>query len=162
MKQQRGRPLLCFKLSSGSKPLFPNKEAEVLNELIQYLVQSGHGSVLESFFNKYWDQRYERVMQKLSARKCRDLSARLEALKDVLNEDGFYARSNLSKKDDHVTLRECHCPISAVASAVDIPCRLEAKLISRVLNAECVSAEPMTPEQKDCLFKFKKARPYKV
>jgi len=155
-KNKRGRPTLFFKLGSESKALFPSNEAEVLNELIKYMLQHGHNSTLENFFAEYWDQKYIRVMNKLSSRKCRDLTARLEALKEVLNEDGFYARSNLSQKDGQITLRECHCPISAVASVVDIPCRLEAQLISRVLNADCVSAIPMSASQRNCLFKFEK------
>ncbi len=154
-KSIRGRPLLCFKLSSQSKLVFPTKEAEVLNELIKFLAREGQTSLLETFFQEYWKKKYDRVMQKLSQRKCKDLSARLEALKDVLNEDGFYARSNLSKKDDKITLRQCHCPISAAASAVDIPCNLESQLISRVLNLDCISASPMSAKQRDCQFKLK-------
>jgi predicted ArsR family transcriptional regulator len=155
-KSERGRPVLCYKLSPGSKAFFPSKESEVLNELIQYLMKLGHNSILEDFFSKYWDQRYELVMKRLSERKCQDLSTRLEVLKSVLNEDGFYARSNINKKNDQITLRECHCPIAAVATAVNIPCRLEAKLISRVLNADCTSASPMSAQQKSCVFTFKK------
>lgn len=156
IKSVRGRPTLCFKLGSQSKLVFPTKEAEVLNELINFLVREGHRPLLEKFFREYWEKRYDRVVEKISARKCRDLGARLEALKEVLSEDGFYARSNISKKDDQITLRECHCPISAAASAVDIPCKLEAQLISRVLNLDCVSASPMSAQQKDCQFKLKK------
>ena len=155
-KSERGRPVLCYKLSPDSKAVFPSKEAEVLNELIQYLLKLGHTSILEDFFSQYWDRRYELVMQRLSQRKCRDLSSRLEVLKSVLNEDGFYARSNLNKKNNQITLKECHCPIAAVASAVNSPCRLEAKLISRVLNADCTSASPMSASQKTCVFTFQK------
>jgi predicted ArsR family transcriptional regulator len=143
-------------LGTQSKHLFPSKEAELLNELIGYLNQQGHTLILEKFFHEYWDKRYARVMKKVSSRKCRDLNTRLEALKEVLNEDGFYARSNLSKKDNQVILRECHCPLSAAAAVTDIPCRLEAQLISRVLNMECVSAVPMNSEQDDCRFELKK------
>jgi predicted ArsR family transcriptional regulator len=146
-KSERGRPVLCYKLSPDSKAVFPSKEAEVLNELIQYLLKLGHSSVLEGFFSQYWDRRYELVMQRLSQQKCRDLSARLEVLKGVLNED---------KKNNQITLKECHCPIAAVASAVNIPCHLEAKLISRVLGAECISASPMSAQQKNCVFTFQK------
>jgi predicted ArsR family transcriptional regulator len=157
-KTERGRPVLCYKLSAESKAFFPSKEAEVLNELIEYLLKLGHTSILEDFFSKYWDQRYELVMKRLSERKCQDLSTRLEVLKGVLNEDGFYARSSLNKNNDQITLRECHCPIAAVATAINIPCRLEAKLISRVLNADCTSASPMSAQQNSCVFTFKKKR----
>jgi predicted ArsR family transcriptional regulator len=156
IKNKRGRPTLSFSLAPQSKQVFPSKEAEVLSELIKYMLKGGQRSVLESFFTAYWDQRYTRVMEKISEKKCRDLSARIEALKEVLNEDGFYARARLSKNKDQVTLRECHCPISAVAESVDIPCRLEARLISRVLNANCISAEPMNSKRNNCLFKFQK------
>lgn len=155
-KSERGRPVLCFELAPDSKTLFPSKEAEILSELIAYLVKQGHSSELEKFFSDYWDQRYELVMERLSQRKCRDLNSRLEILKGVLNEDGFYARSNLSKKNDQITLRECHCPLTAVSKVVDIPCRLEAKLISRVLNADCTDISKRGAEQNECVFKFKK------
>lgn len=157
-RNPRGRPALRFKLSSGSRQLFPSMEAEVLHELIKYLTRNGSSSVLESFFHEYWEKKYERVMKKISSRKSRDLSARLEALKEVLNEDGFYARAQLSKKNDQVTLRECHCPIAAAASATDIPCHLEAQLISRVLNMDCVSVSPMNKEQTNCQFTLNKTR----
>ncbi|NUN06873.1 MAG: DeoR family transcriptional regulator [Bdellovibrio sp.] len=155
IKSARGRPLVAFRLGSEAKVVFPTKEAEVLNELIKFLVQQGQRPLLESFFQEYWEKRYERVMEKISRRKCKDLSARLEALKEVLNEDGFYARSNLSKKDKQLTMRECHCPISAVASATNVPCDLESQLISKVLNLDCISAEPMSGKQGECRFKFK-------
>lgn len=155
-KNLRGRPTLCFKLSSQSGAVFPSKDAEVLSELIKYLLKNGQSSALENFFSEYWDQKYLRVMQKITLQKSQDLPARLNALKEVLNEDGFYARSTRSTKNNQITLRECHCPISAVASVVAIPCRLETKLISRVLETDCVSASPMNSKQKDCLFKIKK------
>lgn len=155
-KSERGRPVLFFELAPASKTLFPSKEAEILSELIQYLVKQGHTSVLEKFFSDYWDHRYDLVMERLEKRKCRDLNTRLEVLKGVLNEEGFYARSNLSKKNDQITLRECHCPLTAVSKVVDIPCRMEAKLISRVLNADCTDSSPRNEEQKECVFKFKK------
>lgn len=155
IKNKRGRPTLCFKLGIQSKSHFPSKEAEVLNELIKYLNHDAHKKLLENFFAEYWNKKYNRVMEKLAARNCWDLSSRLEALKEVLNEDGFYARSHLSKKENQITLRECHCPISAVAMAIDLPCRLEAQLIERVLNVDCISAHPMNSEQLNCVFKFK-------
>lgn len=155
-KSERGRPVLCYKLSPDSKALFPSKESEVLSQLIQYLLKLGHSSILEAFFSKYWDQRYDLVMKRLSKRKCQDLATRLEVLKSVLNEDGFYAQSKIDKRSDLITLTECHCPIAAVATVINIPCRLEAKLISRVLNADCTSVRPISAQQKNCVFTFKK------
>lgn len=152
IKAKRGRPSLSFRLSSNSNVLFPSKEAELLSELIKFLGHAGQGDLLEAFFLKYWEDRYNRVLEKLERHKCRDLSTRLMVLKEVLSEDGFYPRSNLSRKNDQVTLRECHCPISAVAAVTDLPCRLEAQLISKVLNGELVSAVPMSSKQEDCRF----------
>lgn len=154
-KSERGRPILSFKLTTASKVYFPTKEADVLSELVQYIVNSGQNSLLEDFFKKYWDEKYDRVMTRLSAQKNQDTNSRLNVLKTVLNEDGFYARSSLSKKDNQITFRECHCPIAAVASVVNTPCRLEAQLISRVLQADCTSASPMSAQQTNCVFTFK-------
>ncbi len=151
-KNIRGRPTLRFKLGSESKRFFPSMEAEVLHELIKYLAENGQLSLLEKFFHDYWEKKYERVMKKVLKRKNRDFTSRLEALKEVLNEDGFYARSNISKKNDQVMLKECHCPIAAATAVTDIPCHLEAQLISRVLNMDCASVSPMNKQQQSCQF----------
>ncbi len=154
-KSHRGRPALYFVLGAQANAIFPTKEAELLSEMMKFLIKNGHRTLLEEFFKEFWEKRYNRVIEKISKRKCRDLTSRLEALKEVLNEDGFYARSQISNKQNQVVLKECHCPISAAASVVEIPCQLESQLISRVLNLESISSAPMSNSQEACHFVLK-------
>lgn len=153
----RGRPIVQFQLGPKANAYFPSQEAAVLSELLQHLVDHGQRQLLEEFFRQFWERKFERVMSKLATRKSRDLKDRIAALHEVLGEDGFYAHSKHLKSTGGMQLRESHCPIAAVASVIDIPCRLEAELISRVLKMDCSMAEPMNARQKDCVFEFVEA-----
>lgn len=136
MPARRGRPKLAFAVTPETDKLFPSKEAELLERLIQYLRDKGLENVIESFFRAYWEEKYERIMRKLNARKNQDLGSRMEILVSVLEDDGFFPRAELNKKSATAALQECHCPISAAARITDIPCRMESRFIAKVLNAE--------------------------
>lgn len=144
----RGRPSLAFRLASGAKEFFPNKEAEVLNELLNYLIRSGNGKMLDDFFDQYWEKRYEMILKRIREKGRDDLNTRLNALVEVLEADGFMPTARLKKRDEQILLRECHCPIEAVVKVSRLPCRLEQRLVARVLNAP-ISKVEMRSERKD-------------
>lgn len=131
---QRGRPRLAFSLSEDSQGLFKNKESELLEGLIAHLMKHGLAQVVEDYFESYWEKKYAKVLKKMSRRKNKDLSTRLEILVSALEDEGFYPRANLDEKSGKFLLKECHCPISAAARVTDIPCRVEERFIAKVLN----------------------------
>lgn len=132
---ERGRPRLVFQLTSAAGRLFPSKEAELLSSLLKFLIDSGHEQIVDNFFEKYWQQRFDAIQKRLIKKGKDDFETRLEALKDELEKEGFMPRSRVSRHGSQVTLQECHCPIEAAASITGKPCQLEQRLISRVLNS---------------------------
>jgi predicted ArsR family transcriptional regulator len=138
----RGRPQLGFRLTSQANVLFPSKEVELLSELIGYLQKSGNSDLVDHFFEEYWEKRYQAVVEKIKARKARDFSSRLEALMEVLEDEGFSPRSWLSHAKSELRLTECHCPIAAAAQMTSFPCHLEKRLIERILQSETEITKP--------------------
>lgn len=150
IQKGRGRPALVVELTSESEKFFPSRESEILSGLIRYLMDQGHESLIQSYFEGYWEQKYQRVLKKMESQNEDTTQKRLSALKSVLKEDGFYPQARIQK--NQVTVKECHCPLAAVAREVSIPCQLEAKLIAKVLKAKKVKVSPMGLERRECLF----------
>lgn len=151
---ERGRPRLVFQLTSAAGRLFPSKEAELLSSLLKFLIESGQEQIVNDFFEKYWQQRFESIQKRLIKKGKDDFETRLEALKDELENEGFMPRSRLSRHDSQVSLQECHCPIEAAARITEKPCQLEQRLISRVLNSPMGSASIRKEPLGVCEFKL--------
>lgn len=151
---ERGRPRLVFQLTSTAGRLFPSKEAELLSSLLKFLIDSGHEQIVNSFFENYWQQRFDSIQKRLIKKGKDDFATRLEALKDELEKEGFMPRSQVSRHGSQVSLQECHCPIEAAASVTGKPCQLEQRLISRVLNSPVGSAKIRKEPHETCEFKL--------
>ena len=148
----RGRPCLTFRLAPSASRLFPSKEAELLNSLLQFLTDSGNDSLIDRFFEEYWEKRYRAIQARLAKKKHNTFENRLEALKDELEKEGFMPRSSLSRNGTQISLHECHCPIEAAATITRKPCQLEQRLISRVLNAPVSSTTVRNEHHGTCEF----------
>ncbi len=155
---ERGRPTLIFRLTSKSNSLFPTKEAEILNELIGYLTREGHEDLLEQFFENYWQKRLELVKERIEEKGRDDMDARVEVLKEVLEDEGFLPDAHINKKGDEVLLRQCHCPIEAITQAsgsrAHLPCHLEKRFIAKVLNAPLSSMKLECKADSPCEFQL--------
>lgn len=138
----RGRPQLGFRLTHQATQLFPNKEAELLEGLIRFLKDQGKINLVEQFFEAYWEERYQKVLKKMEQRKSKDFANRLEALTDVLENEGFFPRAAIDKRKSELKLVECHCPIAAAARSTSLPCEMEKRLIDKVLRC---SSETLAP-----------------
>lgn len=134
-RKERGRPSLAFRLTPSARRLFPNKEAEILSGLIKFLTESGNEELIEEFFKQYWEKRYESIQARLAKKKTPDISTRIQVLKEELEKEGFMPRSRVVQKSQQLTFQECHCPLESVVSSTRVPCHMEKRLISRVLNA---------------------------
>ena len=151
---QRGRPILTFSLTAKSKYLFPSKEAEILNDLLNFLSQKNQDEFLEEFFEGYWEKRLKSVMSRIRKKDENNLEARLQALKEVLEEDGFMPDTHIDKKHDEIMLRQCHCPLEAASQFSTLPCRLEQRLIAKVLNAPVSSLTLRSDNNPVCEFRL--------
>lgn len=151
---ERGRPALRFRLTSGAERLFPSKEAEILSELITFINRSGHEELLEKFFEDYWQKRLDSILAEIKKKGRDSFENRLELLKDVLARDGFMPSSRFESRGKELVLRECHCPLEAAVGVSRLPCKLEQRLISKVLNAPITSLEIRPDNNNLCEFRL--------
>lgn len=150
----RGRPTLAFALTSDAKRLFPSKEAELLSDLMNFLNREGHDEILDRFFESYWQKRLDLIMERIRKTGRDDLETRLEVLKEVLEDEGFMPSARFEQKGRELLLRECHCPIEAAVKVSALPCRLEQRLIAKVLNAPVTSALIRGETRSSCEFRL--------
>lgn len=135
-----GRPHVLFRLTPAGDSLFPRGEGAVLQELATYLVEQGRRDVLEKFF----DARLARMRRELGPRVA-GLAGRerLEAVAEILSEEGFVA--DVDSTGAGPRLRLSHCPLRDLVEVSDLPCRFELALIDSLLG-ERPSREAFIPE----------------
>lgn len=124
-----GRPQVVYALTERANALFPSRSGEVLRELIAHLLDTGHGALLEAFFEQRVAARRPAALARV-----RQLTgvARAQEVARILTEEGFMALVGGSATQP--TLRLCHCPLRDVVSITRIPCRFEQQLIAELLE----------------------------
>jgi predicted ArsR family transcriptional regulator len=126
----RGRPEVVYELADAADRLFPQREGEVLRDFASFLVRTGRLDVLEAFFEERMARRREAALERV-----RDLvgRARMEAVADVLSEEGFMAEV-VDSGCGALELRLCHCPIRDLVDVSPLPCKAEIGLVRELLG----------------------------
>lgn len=123
-KQGRGRPSMCYRMTSSAERLFPGREGPVFADFLSYLQEEGHADLIEAFFESFWDARLEAVRRRLSEPlESADTRQIVEALEAVLREGGFMPRVHV--QEECVVVEECNCPFAQIVDATDLPCKSE-------------------------------------
>ena len=123
-KQGRGRPSMCYRMTSLAERLFPGREGPVFADFLSYLQEEGHADLIEAFFESFWDARLEEVRRRLAGPlESADTRQIVEALEAVLREGGFMPRVQV--KEECVVVEECNCPFAEIVDATDLPCQAE-------------------------------------
>lgn len=131
VKQERGRPVARYRLSSRGRELFPNRYAEVVDELLRYLEDEHGRAGLQAFLR--WRQARE-TAQYESTVDAEELPARLEQLAEALTEAGYDA--TIERAPDGWRLTQTHCAILEVAREHPEMCAHEAAMFRRVLGED--------------------------
>lgn len=152
-----GRPTIRYALSAEGDALFPTSDADILTELIRFLMaKSDAAELVEQFFDGLWTRRREELHAALRAAgpPYDDVQQR-EALLALLETHGFMPTLDLAVDRDALVLRACHCPFPAAVRATRIPCRLEAAFLSESLGRPLERAVWMDgDEERACAFHF--------
>lgn len=135
-----GRPQLKYCVSAKGEGLFPNREPALLQEFLSYLIANGQEKRIREFFEHYWKSRREQFEVTLAEVEAAHPSAssqknRLEALRRLLEAEGFMPEAEISRDEKRIRLRECNCPFPAVIRATRLPCSLESEFIRWALKS---------------------------
>lgn len=121
-RKGRGRPSHRYKMTQRAKVLFPSRDGELMGELLRFLKEEAEGLV-ETFFERYWEDRTEAAKQKLRSAPTSELEKQLEILRGILEEEGFMPE--IDEREGTVTVRECNCPFPESVKQTRVPCQLE-------------------------------------
>ncbi len=130
-----GRPSSRYALTDRARRLFPDRSAELANELMEYLEQEHGRSGLMAFLR--WRQARQGRRYAAQLTGLDDAASRAEVLARLLSEDGFAAQVNPVETPQGATvleLRQGHCAIAEVAEQHPELCAFEAALFKQVLG----------------------------
>lgn len=131
-----GRPSLQYQLTPKGNSLFPSYEASLIREMIRHLKEKGEETVIENFFESFWDGRLEKARSRMDEVSKQDLETKLEALMQMLEEEGFMPEFEIDDDKEKVTVKECNCPFSEVVKETRLPCKLEAKFYEKLFEQQ--------------------------
>ncbi len=134
VKQQRGRPVARYRLTVRGEQLFPQRYAEVVGDLLDYLDAAQGQPGVRAFLRWRQDRETEQYMSVVDGEA---LPERLEQLAEALNCAGYEA--TVSQTEDGYCLTQTHCAIFEVAKEHPELCAHEAAMFRRVLGDVQVS-----------------------
>ena len=128
-----GRPKLEFTLTDKAQQLYPHREHELITRLLRFLNQKDQKHLVDEFFTNFWKSSIERSEFYHQLMHSPDVDSKIDALENLLNEQGFMAR--ISRNGDELTLRQCNCPFRNVVDETKLPCQLEKALLEEIFHA---------------------------
>jgi predicted ArsR family transcriptional regulator len=131
-----GRPSARYALTARARQLFPDRSAELANELFDYLEEAHGRTALTGFLR--WRQARHGARYAAHLASADAPEERAQVLARLLSEDGFAAEVTPIEAPDGATvleLRQQHCAIAEIAAEHPEVCAYEAALFKQVLGA---------------------------
>jgi predicted ArsR family transcriptional regulator len=142
-----GRPEHVYSLTAAAVEHFPQSHRQLAAELVQFIP----GDELARFF--------EHRAARIEAEYAPLLAGlgpveRVHELARLATAHGHMAEV-VEGEDGSLAIRQCNCPIADVAAATGHPCRLEAEMYSRLLDAEVTRTSWIADSATACTYVVK-------
>jgi predicted ArsR family transcriptional regulator len=151
-----GRPSQSYALTDRARRLFPDRTAELANELLDYLEEAHGRRALLAFLRWRQARQGERYAGAIASGD--DLAGRVDRLAGLLTEDGFLSNATAVDVPEGATtleLRQEHCAIADVARDHPELCAYEAAMFQRVLGANVSRRETIAGGANACVCTIK-------
>lgn len=129
-----GRPSLQYQLTNKGNSLYPSGEAAMLKDLLNYLKAKDDEKTLHNFFEEFWEKRIKKARNRMDEASEGDMEQRVEALTQMLEEEGFMPEFEMDEEEENLTIKECNCPFSDVVKETQLPCKLEAMFFKELFD----------------------------
>lgn len=126
-----GRPARRYRLTDRAVRLFPQRAADVADELLRFLEDTQGRDGLRAYLRWRLERQTAELEQQVTAD---DVGERIEQLAAALSEAGFQATVDVV--GDRFVLRQEHCAIYDVAKDHPEMCAFEAATFSKVLGRD--------------------------
>lgn len=147
-RRGRGRPTNVYKLTEAADQLFPKNYVRLLLDFLADLsVTEGLGKLQKLFErqSKRFVEDHRREME------GKDLSAKVEAVCGILDQQGYEAEAKPVDGKEFV-LKLYNCPISQVAKHYPEACTCEQSNLTELLQAEVTRDHHRLAEQSYCSY----------
>ncbi len=131
-----GRPSLQYHLTQQGHALYPSGESALMRNFLSFLKEKGEESMIEDFFQDFWDKRFEKAKSLMDEKPEDNLIDRIEVLLEMLAEEGFMPEYHFDEYKNVLEIRECNCPFREVVKETRLPCKLEAEFFQRLFNGK--------------------------
>ncbi len=149
-----GRPPARYALSDRGRRLFPDRSADLANELMDFIEREHGRSALLQFLRWRQERQGRRYAAALAAAGPSDHDQRVTDLARLLSEDGFLSRVTPVTAPDGATvleLQQHHCAIQEVAEQHPEVCAYEAALFQRLLGARVSRRQTIAGGAGECI-----------
>lgn len=127
-----GRPQDLYRVTAASQGFFPDRHAEILQGLVEFLEDRGKEELIQRFFEERVGERRKEAVGRLDGLEGME---RLEEVAAMLSEEGFMADIE-TREGAPPTLRLSHCPIRDLVAVSRVPCRAELSLVRDLLGGD--------------------------
>ena len=131
-----GRPSLQYELTGDGHLHFPSHESKMLGELLSFLKNNDEESLIEDFFEQFWEKRFKKAKRLMEEAEQEDGGTPVEASMEMLHEEGFMPEYKENTGDGMVCVKECNCPFREVVKVTTLPCILEAQFYQRLFDGD--------------------------
>lgn len=135
----RGRPAAHYELTDRARDLFPQRYAEVAEELIQFITSEHGREGLRDYLRWRLERQTDRFADEVTAE---ELPERLEQLAGALSAAGYEA--SVEATDEGFRLRQDNCAIYDVARHHPEMCAFEAAGFARALGDDVTLSRRQT------------------
>ena len=125
-----GRPGTIYRTTERAARLFPDRTAELANELLDFLTDRLGPEAVREFFRWRQERVKARYANALAGTGGRD--DQVARLADLLSEDGF--PSTVQADGGGLALTQGHCAIREIAEAHPEVCQVEAEMFEDLLG----------------------------
>lgn len=149
-----GRPSLQYRLTPKGNSLYPSSESALLRNLISYLKAEGNESLLQKFFEDFWQKRLKVAQKRMNEAASDDIGAKLKILGAMLEEEGFMPEFDMDEEGNSLEVKECNCPFSEVVKETKLPCKLEEQFYKDLFNERAERTSFIADGDFSCVYKI--------
>lgn len=149
-----GRPSLQYELSAKGHQLYPSGESKLTRQFIRYLKEEGEEEMIESFFEKFWEERFQKAKKRMDKYGAEQKSERLQVLLNMLEEEGFMPEIEHDENNECLKVKECNCPFSEVIKETRLPCKLEAQFFKKIFGEQTERTSYIAEGDYSCTYRI--------
>jgi len=143
-----GRPGFIYMLTDAANDLFPKTYDKFAVGLLRDIRKHEGDRKIDEIFNWRRDRLFQTRKDALSGK--RSMEDTLNALKEILEEDGHFVE--ISNNSDHYHLKQYHCPINKLAKEFSDACKYELQLYRDLIGRNITREQSVSEGAQSCVY----------